>query len=373
MTKFLSSLSNFFVYLLFASWFWWCLAVAVGILILVLGYRALKLWALGKLQYDRSFSADGIFVGETIDLTENVKNSVWFPLLSVQVEFFVPSGVTIDGLKCTEYTKVTSIFSIPPFSSVSKKHTVIADRRDHYRLNTASILYRKNEFLFSDALDFYAYPDVYHTKLLLPSELYESGNALAEKKQIEDLFFFSGIRPYQKGDPMRAINFKASVRSFGGGLRQLLCNQYDSSRNCDSMVFLNLSSSSESALKEEETMEIGLRYACFLFREALKHAGRYGFAANCSRGSFQYISIPCGSGELHTKQVLEAFSEITWYARRDYSMNAIFQKILPTLSPSTDIFLITLDVDDELAKSIHYAETMGYSVGIIPLEGRRIR
>lgn len=373
MTQFLTSISEFFVSLLFAPWFWWTVAVVFGVLVLLLGYRALKLWALGKLQYERLFSTDGIFVGETLDLTEYVKNSVWFPLFSVQVEFFVPSGLTIDGLKCNEYTKVTSIFSIPPFSSVSKKHTVVADRRDHYCLNTATILYRKNEFWFSDTLEFYAYPDIYDTNLLLSSELYDSGNALADKKQIEDLFFFSGIRPYQKGDPMRAINFKASVRAFRGGERQLLCNQYDSSKNYDSMIFLNLSSCLESALKDEEALELGLQYACFLFREAIQHSGCYGFAVNCTRGSSQYISIPCGSGEVHTKQILEAFSEISWYARRDYSMNAIFQKIVPTLSPKTDLFVITLEIGDELARSIHYAESMGFSVKIISLEGRSVR
>ena len=341
--------------------------------IVVWGYRSLKLWAIGKLQYERSFSTDGVFVGETLDLTEYVKNSVWFPLFSVQFEFFVPAGLTIDGLKCTEYTKVTSIFSIPPFSSASKKHIVIADQREHYRLNTASILYRKNEFLFSDALDFYAYPDVCDMALVLASDLYDSGNALADKKQIEDPFFFSGIRPYQKGDPMRTINFKASVRSFGGSARQLVCNQFDSSRNYDSMVFLNLSSSSESAIRDEEALELGLRYSCFLLCESLKNYGTYGFATNCTRGSSQYISIPCGSGELHTKQIFEAFSEITWYARRDYSINAIFQNILPTLSPNTDLFIITMDVDDELAKSIRQAEHQGYSVQMIPLEGGNLR
>ena len=342
------------------------------VLIIVWSYRSLKLWAIGKLQYERLFSTDGVFVGETLALSEFVKNSVWFPLFSVQVEFFVPAGVTIDGLKCTEYTKVTSVFSIPPFSSVSKKHTVIADQRDHYRLNTASIVYRKNEFLFSDAVDFYAYPDVYDMKLLIASELYDSGNSLANKNQIEDPFFFSGIRPYQKGDPMRLINFKASVRSLNGGMRQLVCNQYDSSKNYDSMVFLNLSACSETALRDQETLELGLRYSCFLFCEALKHGGNYGFATNCARGSSQYISIPCGSGELHTKQILEAFSEITWYARRDYSMNAIFQTVLPTLSSDTDIFVITTVVDDELAKSIRQAERMGYLVNIISLDERRM-
>lgn len=368
MNNIFSSLSDFLVSLILSRWFWIVLLIVIILIFLALSYRKLKIWALGRLQYNRHFSTDGVFVGEGLELIENITNPVWFPLFSIHIDFFMPSGLTIDELKCVEYTKVTSIFYIPPFSTVQKKHSVIADKRDHYKLSTAKILYKKNEFIFSDELDFYAYPDIYNTKVSLSSDIYYSGNVISNKKYIEDPFFISGISPYYHGAPMKSINFKVSARSFSGGIRQLVCNNYDSSRNYDSMIFLNLSSYSDVYLSEEEQLETGLRYACYLFCEALKNSGNVGFGANCSNSSSKYIYLPCTTGDLHTKSILEAFAEITTHARRDYSMSAIFKKVIPTLNISTDIFLITPPLDTELSKDIWQAEQMGYAVYIIPLD-----
>ncbi|MBO5938842.1 MAG: DUF58 domain-containing protein [Clostridia bacterium] len=366
----MSSFFEFLLEILLSPWFWCALGVLClgGLLLLV--YRRGKQWALAQMRYARSFSIDGIFVGETIEMTEIVRNSVWFPLFSISVEFFVPAGLTVDGLKCSEMTKVTSIFWIPPYSTVSKKHVIVADRRDHYRFNTATVTYRSCDFEFSDELDFYAYPNIYNTGLSISPKLNDTADTLAKKKYIEDPFFVSGIAPYYFGAPMRSVNFKVSARFLAGGIRQLMCNRYDSSQNLDSMILLDVSAVSQARLHDEERVELGLRYACFLFCEAVKHGANVGFSSNCAQGSSQYIDIPCGSGERHTKRILEAFAEITWYSKRDYSVTALLQRILPTLDHMTDLFLITASVDDELAKVINQAEQFGYAIHIIMLETR---
>ncbi len=366
----MTSFFELFLSVLFSPWFWGALGVLCFGGLMLLMYRRGKQWALSQMRYARSFSTDGVFVGETLEMTETVRNSVWFPLCSISVEFFVPGGLTVDELKCSEMTKVTSIFWIPPYSTVSKKHVIEADRRDHYRFHTATVTYRSCDFEFSDELDFYAYPNIYHTGITLSPKLNDSADTLSKKKYIEDPFFVSGISPYYLGAPMRSVNFKVSARFFSGGVRQLMCNRYDSSQNLDSMILLDVSSYSQSRLHDEERVELGLRYACFLFCEAIKHSANVGFSANCAQDSSPYIHIPCGSGELHTKKILEAFAQITWYSKRDYSTVALFQKILPTLDRMTDLFLITASVDDEMAKLIYQAEQFGYAIHVILLETR---
>ncbi|MBE6597746.1 MAG: DUF58 domain-containing protein [Ruminococcaceae bacterium] len=350
--------------------FWILFFITAISILLFFIYKKLKIWALERVEYLREFSSDGVFVGDTIELVETIKNRTWFPLFSVQVGFFLPSGLKINDLVCNDYTKVTSIFFIPPFSTVSKKHNVVPVKREHYKLNMASILYRKNEFVFNDDIDFFAYPDVFDTGINLSRDLCFSGNIISSKKYIEDRFFVSGVRPYYYGAPMNSINFKASTRSFSGGIRQLVCNSCDSSKNSDSMIFLNLTHYSEISISDEEQVELGLKYACFLFCESLKNAGCVGFATNCSRDFSKYVHIPSGSGVIHSKKILEAFSEIAWYAKRDYSMNAILKKLVPSLSADTDIFLITPMVDDELSRTVNMIKQAGYAIHIIPLEER---
>ena len=367
MMVFFEILADIAVTLLTSLWFWIAVIVTVSFILLRALYVNLKTRALGNVAYDRRFSTDGIFVGETIELIERLENHSWFPLFSVHIDFFVPAGITIDGLVCREYTKVTSLCFIPPFSATEKRHVIVPNKRDHYKMSTASIIYRSNEFIFSDSIDFYAYPNYDGADLKLTTDLYHAGNAISDRKYIEDPFFLAGIRPYRAGDPMRSINFKASLRSFSGGVRQLVCNNYDSSRNYDSMIFLDLATYSEHSMKAEDQLELGLHYACFLFCEAVKNAGRVGFASNCAIGESRYVHLPCSSGEAHTKAMLETFSELAWFARRDYSMTAIVKNVAPFLSEGTDIYLITPYVDDELSALLAQIERSECSVNVIPL------
>ena len=350
-----------------SAWFWiFWLAIVVLILAISL-YRRLKLRTIERIIYSRSFSTDGIFVGETLELVETVSNPTWFPLFALNMEFFMPSGLSVDGVVCNEYTKLTSVFNVPPFSTVTKTHIVTADKRDHYKLFTANTKYRAFEYTYDSSIDFYAYPSRYDADISFSSDIFRAGEAIANRKYIEDPFFFSGLRAYRPGDPMRSINYKASVRSFSGGVRRLLCNEYDSSKNYDSMIFLDLTVYPQVEIGSVEQVELGLRYACYLFGLGVSNGGSVGFCANCSVGTSRYMHIPCGNSELHTKLVLEQFAEISPYARRDYSMERILQDHSPQLSRTTDIYWITTFVDDKTSEILSMLQRTGRNVQVIPL------
>ena len=357
-------------YRIFTSlWFWVIFSVVVVGSLLVFTYRKIKLYALGKIVYVRSFSTDGIFVGETLELIETISNPTWFPLLAIKMEFFMPSGLTVDEIPCNEYTRLTSVFNIPPYATVTKMHTVKADRRDHYKLFTSHIQYRSFEYTYDSAIDFYAYPNQYDADVSFSPDIYRAGEVIANRKYVEDPFFLSGIRPYRLGDPLRSINFKASVRSFSGGMRSLMSNEYDSSRNYDSMIFLDLTAYPEAEIDNVEQVEIGLRYACYLFGLGIGSGGSIGFSTNCATGTSRYIYLPCGNGDLHTKRILEQFAEISPYARRDYSMMTVLQKHAPQLPKGTDIYWIASLVDDKTAELLSALQREGRNVQVIPLLG----
>ena len=352
---------------LLSDWFWIGLCIVTVLYITVFIYRRLKLKALGRVIYSREFSTDGVFVGETLELIETIQNPGWFPLLSIKVEFFMPSGVTVGEISCREYTKLISIFTIPPFSTVKKVHIVRADRRDRYKLFSSTIKYRSFEYTFESEIEFFAYPDKYDADASFFSEINLAGNAVLSRKYVEDPFFVSGIRAYRIGDPLRSINFKASARFFSGGSRCLMCNDYDTSRDYDSMIFLDLFSYPEVSMEAEDQIEQGLRYACYLFCEAIKRDAMVGFSVNCSLGSSRYIYIPCGNGELHIKNVLERFAELSQYARRNYSMSAIIKSVAPDLPQNTDIYLITPYVDTNMADTLNELQRLGKNVKVINL------
>ena len=348
------------------------LAVAVVAVILVLIYRKLKLWALSQIEYNRYFSTDGAFAGESFTMTEVLRNPTIFPLFFVEMEFFVPSGLTVDGVKGSEYTKSASIFHIPPYSTVQKEHTVTSNKRDHYKLQNAGVEYRKIEFVFEVPIDVYVYPDKFYADLDLSEDVKLAGDTIANRKYVEDPYFFSGIRRYTPGDSMRQINYKASVRSFSGGQRQLMCNFYESSRSYDTMMYLDLTDyAAENAFEEcESILEKGLRCACHLFGQAESNGGKVGFVANCETDMGKYVNIPMGTGHTHAKKMLECFSVISSYARNDYSIHSLLRDAVK-LPEETDIYFITSHVTDKNAELIRALRRMGRSVSVIRLEADR--
>jgi hypothetical protein len=169
---------------------------------------------------------------------------------------------------------------------------------------------------------------------------------LASRKFIEDPFFPVGIREYRPGDPMRSINFKASARSFHGGRAQLMCNDYDSSRTVDSMIFLDLNVYPGAEADDKTLLETGLAYACYLFCRGAENEGKVGFCANASTGDSPYIHIPCGRGEEHNLTVLRTMAEMNVYARRDYSMQVLLARFGKETPADMDLYLITTGTDE---------------------------
>lgn len=342
------------------------LAAALLIYLAAVFYRKAKLNAVSAMEYDREISTDGIFAGETLELTETVCNTGWFPIFGVKMEFYVPAGITVDGIVCNEYTKLTSVFNVPPYATVQKKHTVRADKRGRFYLPDAKFSYRKTDFIFDIPIQFYGYPDYFDAKTDMPADVCRAGNAIADRKYLEDPFFISGIREYRVGDPMRSINFKASGRSFSGGTRSLMSNCYDSSRSYDTMIFLDMNSYAEVPFQTGIQLENGLKYACFLFCEAVKNGGRVGFSSNCAEGEQKFFFIGCDSGEAHIKRILEQFAVID-LAKRNYSMAALLQNHALRLKSGTDIYLITPFVDENTAKMLLSLERSGLNVHTVQL------
>ena len=348
------------------------------VLLLVLGYlavllyRRLKIRACEQLEYTRSISTDGVFAGDSFTLTETLHNPTGFPLFAVKISFFVPSGFTIDGKTCKKYTEMTSIFHVPPRASVRKVHTVTADLRGYRRMDTAALRYRDNEISFSAPVEIYTYPAYYGARVDMPAELHYVGENISSKRYIEDPFLLSGVRPYVRGDAMSRINFKASAHSFFGGERQLMSNFYDSSRNFNSMVVLDLfdySAESTGRSPTKKKLERGLCFASFILSETVRQGGAVGFAANCAEDCGAYVNIPCGTGQLHVKKILEALACISEYARHDYSVNALLEVAADGLEWGTDIYLITSFTDEKTVGVINRLGARGLNVSVLYLNG----
>jgi hypothetical protein len=80
-----------------------------------------------------------------------------------------------------------------------------------------------------------------------------------------------------------------------------------------------------------------------------------------------YVYIPCSTGNIHTKNILNSLSEISYYNKREYSISSLLERFANTSSRSVDIYLITPTVDLKTAETLHRLEGMGRNICVIPI------
>jgi len=352
---------------------WILLALTVLVLILRQVYFALRSRALERVEYERSFSVDGTFCGNEVQLTEEIRNPTWFPLFFVEISFFAPDGLCFDGVERKGYQRLRSVFQLLPYSRAVRTHTVKTLRRERYRLELAEIIWRGNSYEFSVPAELSVYPASFDAPIDILPDSHRLGDRLAANRYIEDPYFVSGIREYRAGDAMRSINFKASARTFRNGTRQWMCHACDSSRNFDAMVLLDLTPYPEvcSTLDNNRALvENGLRLACYLLRETVRNGGRYGFVANIEALTYEvghpFVFVPCGTGNLHMKNVLETFAAIPVYrTAREYSFRALMKQQRMQIPRDMDVYLLSAGTDVGHAALIRELEQAGNSVTFV--------
>ena len=351
-------------------------------ILLLLGVAAFLLWrlylhlrsrALEQVEYERSFSADGVFCGTELTMTEVLHNPTWFPLFFVEVTFFAPDGLCFDGVERQGYQRLRSVFQLMPHAKAVREHSVRALRRDRYRMEAAQIVWRDNAYEFDAPLQLSVYPAQFEAPLDILPDSQRLGERLAANRFIEDPYFTSGVREYRRGDPMRNIDFKASARTLSRGARQLMSRDCDSSRNFDAMVLLDLTPYPEvcSTLSHNRALtENGLRLACYLLRETVRNGGCFGLAANIESLKYTvdrpFIMIPCDTGAVHMKEVLETFAAIPLYrTARDYSFSALIREFRWMIPRDMDVYLLTAGTEGGHGSLIRELERAGNTVTLV--------
>lgn len=266
------------------TWLIVSVAVIFGIVVLLYQSRALK-----GIRYDRFFSEQTVFEGDTVEMVEVIANAKLLPLswlrlessMSVALTFGQQSNLTIHAGDI--YQNHSSLFYLRPYRQITRRHEIVCSRRGYYRLDSATMTtgdpmgFNRQYKQFPLNLELLVYPQILSLpELPLPNHSW-LGELPVRRWIGEDPFLISGIRQYRPGDSLGNINWKATART-----GELQVHHHDYTADHRLMICLNLevSDSMWRTVTDPERIELGLRYAATVAEYAHRHGLSAGFLSN---------------------------------------------------------------------------------------------
>ncbi len=261
------------------------LTTAAVLLLVVTG--ASRLWAALSsrgLTYHRRFSEIRAFQGETIELTLELHNAKVLPQPWVTVRDLFPTELPVSDNKLdvnpfTNLAEFRTFWMAGPYQRITRRFQVQCTVRGFHPYGPAE-LHTGDAFGFftkkatqTEVQYLIVYPRLYTVAdLKLPTK-HPFGAALAPHSLYQDPLRAAGVRPWEAGDSMRRIHWKASARQ-----QELLSRIYEPSEEQVIQIFLNVATmvrhwhgyipelqeraisvaGSLAALAAEERMPVGL-------------------------------------------------------------------------------------------------------------------
>ena len=240
-------------------------------------------WNKG-LDVTLSFMDSYAYEGDTSYLKQEIVNDKMLPIPALEVRFSTNRNLEMQG-EARENTNVSDqsyqreVFALWGRQKVIRKIPFICRKRGYYHIKKSEIvgynlLYSYYYYMECEQeTSIYVYPgrvDVKRIRLLCQAI---SGAVLARRKLYPDPFEFSGIREYQRTDPMNLINWKASAKT-----GSLMVNQQDSTTNVQVVLLMDVEDS--NILKYEELVEESIRITSSLAGTLISQGMEFDILSN---------------------------------------------------------------------------------------------
>lgn len=352
------------------SIFWIVLVALVlaGLQSLVFGLFNLK-----RLEYRRYFSRTHLFEGESLEMVEVLRNKKPLPVAWLRIESRISPFLRFTGrqgeersINADQYHR--SLFFLPPFSQIVRRHPVKCLKRGHYQVSSAAIT-AGDLFAFSRKgrqvdlkCEVTVYPRLLEDEGDLPSSRWQ-GDVTVRRFIQPDPFLVAGIRDYRPGDAMRDVHWAATART--GALK---VKQRDYTADPKLVVLLNIQTTEDQWADlmdyEQEIIEQGIRVAATLCAKALQSGVETGFGCNGSLDG-QAVMIPARNGRDQIETLLTAMARMKLH--REISFNTYLDRLIQLTG--SDILVLSCYDSPALRAGMARLEARGNSVQLRLLEG----
>ncbi|WP_062047019.1 DUF58 domain-containing protein [Bacillus sp. JCM 19034] len=334
-------------------------------------------WGLAKIDYHRTFSQATAYVGEEIELIDEIANKKLLPVPWVRLESKINKNLQFGQVEGTSRGEMhRTLFSLMPYQKIKRRQKVLCTKRGYYQFETVSMS-------TGDAIGFdEAFKTVHSSAAVtvfpkirekedipLPAQSWV-GEIMVKRWIIEDPFLVAGVREYSTSDPMHTINWKATART---GKMQV--NQYDYTADLCLMIYVNFDQTEDKwrPIVNEDTIERALSYAASIAHYSIDQGIATGFGCNSylvtNRDKKESIRITPGNGHSHLTFMLDHM------AKAHTDISSLFYEFLEEdvtrQREKTDFLIITNVITEKVKHHITILEKQGHSVETLLLEDDR--
>jgi uncharacterized protein (DUF58 family) len=208
---------------------WWVGSVLLAMAGAVVAVTAagLRIWqqqSLTGVRYSRTLGQHRATFGEEVALDIRILNDKVIPLTWLHVDDQVPGQITIRGGRVTteRYGRdghLHHVLPLLPYQRVTRHMTVVCDRRGLHHFGPAEVTsgnpmgYKMERATVTRRQELLVYPKIFRLTPTGPASRLPLGDHRSDQRILGDPSRITGVRPYEPGDPLRHIDWRATARS----------------------------------------------------------------------------------------------------------------------------------------------------------------
>ena len=353
--------------------------VIIGALLFGTGALA-RIWrrvCLERVVYSRRLAEHRLFVGERTDLTLVIENRKPLPVPWIEVRETMPRGISVTGVRTqaggapgTQMLQRTAALGM--HDRLEWPMELRAVRRGYFRVGPTRLrsgdlfgFFDREEETGRPVDGIVVYPHVYPLGDLGFDSARPFGDRRGGARIYEDPSRVVGVRDYQPGDPMKRIDWHATVR-----LGRMQSRLYEPSRAQAMVIALNIPTFDYSWQGSDPVLlERGVSVAASVASWAVESGSAVGLIAN---GSFpdadRTIHIGAGRRPDQLNRVLEALAMVTAFTTGE--MSDVLEDSAHPIPAGATIVLVAAVLPAELVETLRRLRGRGHRVHVVKTSAR---